>query len=323
MSLILSKNWSELIEPTKEVKHINSHTMEIVVSPFERGFGLTVGNALRRILLSSLRGYAITKIKIEGVMHQFSSIPGVEEDITNIILNLKSVAIAAETEKSRQLLLNVMGPCTVTAGMIETGSDIEIINKDLVICTLEKNAYLNMELFCGPGKGYVPAEHNRSTDDPIGTIHIDAIFSPVKKVAYRVENSRVGHATDYDKLILTVETNGSLAPDTAVGLAARILQDQLGIFVNFDVISEVKESEEKSLGFNPNLLKKIDEMELSVRSFNCLKNENIRYIGDLVRRSESEMLRTPNFGKKSLNEIKEALAGMGLSFNMNIPNWPP
>jgi DNA-directed RNA polymerase subunit alpha len=297
--------------------------MVLVIEPLERGFGLTLGNSLRRILLSSLQGAAIVGMKIEGVLHEFSSINGVVEDVTDIVLNLKKVALRMESSNKKQVTLKAVGPCVVTADMIETGHAIEVINPDQVICTLEKGASLNMQLFCQTGKGYVPAKLLAPENPIVGYIAIDAIYSPVKSVSYKVENARVGQTTDYNKLIFTIETNGAVAPNLAIGLAARILQDQLATFISFeeDVVEE--QEKEEVLPFDKNLLKKIDELELSVRSQNCLRNDNIHYIGDLVRRSEAEMLRTPNFGRKSLNEIKEVLASMGLKFGMDIPNWPP
>ncbi len=320
----LFKNWSELIKPSKLIVNSDySNHAEIVVEPLEPGFGLTIGNALRRVLMSSLQGAAITAINIEGVVHEFSSIPGVKEDITDIVLNLKSVIVQMDNSERKKMVLNAVGPCVVTAGMIETGHDVAILNQDHVLCTLAEGAHLNMELTCQVGKGYIPASQLRKQDDPIGLIPIDAIFTPVKKVFYKVENTRVGQATDYDKLILTVETNGSVTPELAVGLAARILQDQLQLFISFEDSREEAENEVEELKFDPNLLRKVDELELSVRSQNCLKNDNIVYIGDLVIKTEGEMLKTPNFGRKSLNEIKEVLSNMNLSFGMNIPEWPP
>ncbi len=320
----LSKNWNELIKPSKLVVDSDQqNNAVIVIDPLEPGFGLTLGNALRRVLLSSLQGAAITAINIDGVVHEFSTIPGVKEDVTDIILNLKSVIVHMETSERKKLSLNVAGPCVVTAGMIETGHDVTILNKDHVLCTLAEGANLNVEITCQTGKGYVPASQMRKQDDPIGLIPIDALFSPVKKAFYKVENTRVGQVTDYDKLILTVETDGTITPELAVGLAARILQDQLQLFIAFEEIKEEKDSEIEELKFDPNLLRKVDELELSVRSQNCLKNDNIVYIGDLVIKTEGEMLKTPNFGRKSLNEIKEVLSGMNLNFGMNIPEWPP
>jgi DNA-directed RNA polymerase subunit alpha len=320
----LSKNWNELIKPSKLMVELGQQNVaEIVVEPLETGFGLTLGNALRRVLLSSLQGAAITSIKIEGVVHEFSSIPGVKEDVTDIILNFKSVVIQMHSSDRKKLFLNVVGPCVVTAGMIETGHDVTILNSNMVLCTLADGASLNIEMTCQTGKGYVSANQMRKQDDPIGLIPIDALFSPIKKAFYKVENTRVGQVTDYDKLTLTVETNGVIAPELAVGLAARILQDQLQLFIAFEEIQEEKNSEIEELKFDPNLLRKVDELELSVRSQNCLKNDNIVYIGDLVIKTENEMLKTPNFGRKSLNEIKEVLSTMTLGFGMTIPEWPP
>jgi DNA-directed RNA polymerase subunit alpha len=258
------------------------------------------------------------------VLHEFSAINGVREDVVNIVLNIKDLRVKSHSGEKRKLSLKASAPGEVTAGMIECPSDIEIINKDLVICTLDKGAKLNMELWVEAGKGYVRAEQNRPTDAPIGLIPVDALFSPVRKVAYKVENARVGQITDYDKLIINVETDGTITPDDAVAYAARILQDQLRLFINFEE-AHVEEKKEKKdeLPFSPYLLKKVDELELSVRSANCLKNDNIVYIGDLVQKTEGEMLKTPNFGRKSLNEIKEVLGNMGLKFGMDVQGWPP
>ena len=324
---MLQKNWTEMIKP-KGLKVDPGDNPErsatITAEPLERGFGLTLGNAVRRVLLSSLQGAAVTSVQIEGVLHEFSSIPGVREDITDIVLNIKSIGLRMHGEGLKRMTLQAEGPGEVTAGMIETGHDIEIMDPDLVICALDNGAKLDMELTVESGKGYVPAAQNRAEDAPIGLIPVDAIYSPVKKVTYRVENARVGQVTDYDKLILTVETNGAVTPDDAVALAARILQDQLQLFINFEEPKlAVEHHEETDLPFNKNLLRKVDELELSVRSANCLKNDNIIYIGDLVQKTEAEMLRTPNFGRKSLNEIKEVLESMDLNLGMEILNWPP
>lgn len=320
----LSKNWNEIIKPSKLVVDSNGpNSAEIVIEPLGPGFGLTLGNALRRVLLAYLQGAAITSIKIDGVVHEFSSIPGVKEDVTDIILNFKTVIVHIDSSERKKISLNAVGPCVVTAGMIETGHDVKILNPDHVICTLADGATLNIEITCQTGKGYIPASQMRKADDPIGLIPVDALFSPVTKAFYKVENTRVGQITDYDKLILSVETNGSITPELAVGLAARILQDQLQLFIAFEEAVEEKESEVEELKFDPNLLRKVDELELSVRSQNCLKNDNIVYIGDLVIKTEGEMLKTPNFGRKSLNEIKEVLGTMNLAFGMNIPEWPP
>ena len=322
---MIQKNWQELIKPTNlEVTPLEGgNKAKIVVEPLERGFGLTLGNAIRRVLLSSLQGGAVTSIKINGVLHEFSVVPGVREDVTDIVLNIKGLAIAVHGEGQKTMTLKAEGPCEVTAAMIETGHDVEIKNPDLFICTLDVGAKLNMELTVGTGKGYVPAAMNKAADAPIGLIPVDAIYSPVRKVSYKVENTRVGQATDYDKLTMIVETNGVVTPEDAVAFAARILQDQLKPFINFDEPEAEVEAEKEELPFNRNLLKKVDELELSVRSANCLKNDNIVYIGDLVQKTEAEMLRTPNFGRKSLNEIKEVLAKMGIHLGMDTPGWPP
>jgi len=324
---VIQKNWQELIKPTKldiVPGGDPSRTATIVAEPLERGFGLTLGNALRRILLSSLQGAAVTSVQIEGVLHEFSSIPGVREDVTDIVLNIKGLAIQMHAEGPKRMSLKATGPGEVKAGDIETGADIEIKDPDLVLCHLDKGAKLNMELTVENGKGYVAAAQNRPEDGPIGLIPVDAVFSPVRKVAYKVDNTRVGQVTDHDKLSLDVTTNGTVMPEDAVALAARILQDQLQLFINFEEPDVAVGDEQKDdLPFNRNLLRKVDELELSVRSANCLKNDNIIYIGDLVQKSEADMLRTPNFGRKSLNEIKEVLSHMGLHLGMEIPNWPP
>jgi DNA-directed RNA polymerase subunit alpha len=322
---MIQKNWQELIKPNKvEFTSSNRTKVTLVAEPLERGFGLTLGNALRRVLLSSLRGAAVTAVQIDGVLHEFSSIPGVREDVTDIVLNIKEIAIKMDGDDAKRMVVRKQGPGSVTAGDIQTVGDIEILNPDHVICTLDEGAEIRMEFTVNNGKGYVPAERNRAEDAPIGLIPVDSLYSPVKKVSYKVENTREGQVLDYDKLIMSIETNGSVSGEDAVAFAARILQDQLGVFVNFD--EPQKEAEEESvteLAFNPALLKKVDELELSVRSANCLKNDNIVYIGDLIQKTEAEMLRTPNFGRKSLNEIKEVLASMGLHLGMEVPAWPP
>jgi DNA-directed RNA polymerase subunit alpha len=324
---VLQSNWTALIKPSKlEVQpgQDPKRVAKVVAEPLERGFGLTLGNALRRVLLSSLQGAAVTSIQIDGVLHEFSSIPGVREDVTDIVLNIKTLALKMHGEGPKRIRLRAEGPGEVLARLIETGHDIEVMNPDLVICTLDDGARIDLEMTVANGKGYVPGTQNRPEDAPIGLIPVDAVFSPVRKVAYRVENTRVGQVTDYDKLTMDIETNGAIAPEDAVALAARILQDQLQLFVNFEEPQTREHKEEKSdVPFNRNLLRKVDELELSVRSANCLKNDNIVYIGDLVQKTEAEMLRTPNFGRKSLNEIKEVLATMGLHLGMEVPNWPP
>ncbi|GAN62923.1 DNA-directed RNA polymerase subunit alpha [Acetobacter indonesiensis] len=325
--MVLQKNWQSLIKPEKlEVESGVEPTRiaTVVAEPLERGFGMTLGNALRRVLLSSLQGAAVTAVQIDGVLHEFSSVAGVREDVTDIVLNIKQLALRMHGEGPKRMVLTATGPGEVRAGQIQTGHDIEIMNPDLVICTLDDGVKLGMEFVVGMGKGYVAAAANRPEDAPIGLIPVDAIYSPVKRVSYKVEPTRVGQVTDYDKLLLTVETNGAITPEDAVALAARILQDQLQLFINFDEPRPVQAEEpQDDLPFNRNLLRKVDELELSVRSANCLKNDNIIYIGDLVQKSEQEMLRTPNFGRKSLNEIKEVLTSMGLSLGMNVPAWPP
>jgi DNA-directed RNA polymerase subunit alpha len=333
------KNWQELKKPNAlEIKASGDPKRKatFVAEPLERGFGLTLGNALRRVLLSSLQGAAVTSIKIENVLHEFSSLAGVREDVTDIVLNIKQVALKMEGEGPKRLQLSATGPAEVKAGDIAVTGDIEVMNPGLVICHLDEGATLNMELTADVGKGYVPAVANRPADAPIGLIPIDALYSPVRQVAYKVDNTRVGQELDYDKLSLTVETDGTVTPEDAVAYAARILQDQLQLFVHFEdalptavpsvggtSAAAASEGESDTNQINRYLLKKVDELELSVRSANCLKNDNIIYIGDLVQKTEAEMLRTPNFGRKSLNEIKEVLSSMGLRLGMDIPGWPP
>lgn len=322
----IALNWGSLMKPKKIDFKDNDEIKKatIVAEPLERGYGTTIGNALRRVLLSSLQGAAVTAVKFEGVQHEFTTIPGVREDVTEVILNIKSLALKSHTTEKRKAYIKAKGPCEVTAEMIEAPSDIEVINKDLVLCTLDKDAELNAELIIETGHGYVPANQNKPDEAPIGLIAIDSLYSPVRRVSYKIDNSRVGQRTDYDKLALTVETNGAVSPEDSVALAAKILQDQLQLFINFEVQEEtVVEKKEDDLPFSPHLLKKVDELELSVRSSNCFKNDNIVYIGDLVQKTEGEMLKTPNFGRKSLNEIKDVLAGLGLRFGMEVPNWPP
>ncbi len=324
---MLQKNWSELIKPTKmevNVGETNGRIGKLTAEPLERGFGLTLGNSIRRILLSSLQGAAITSIKIKGVVHEFSTITGVKEDLTDILLNLKSVAVKVHSPGLKKMYLKSSSSGELRAGNFETDSETEIMNPDQLIMTLDSNADVEIEANVETGKGYVSAEVAEDENKIIGEIKLDAMFSPVIKATYKVENSRVGQVTDFDKLIFEVETNGSITPDDAIALAARILQDQLQPFINFDEPEVLPDqSQVESLSFNSNLLKKVEELELSVRSANCLKNDNIIYIGDLVQKSESEMLRTPNFGRKSLNEIKEVLQQMELNLGMSVPDWPP
>lgn len=323
---MIQKNWQALIKPHK----LNvipgddpQRTAHVVAEPLERGFGITLGNSLRRILLSSLQGAAVSAIQIEGVQHEFSTIPGVHEDVTDIVLNIKNLAIRshAEVPKTVQLIAEGSGP--VYASKIQLSSDMEILNPDLIICHLDSGR-LVMELTIENGKGYVPASANTREDLPLGVIVIDAIYSPVKLVSFKVDHTRVGQVTDYDKLVMEIQTNGVVKPEDAIARAARIMQDQLQSFINFEEPSEETPGDKKTaLPFNRNLLRKVEELELSVRSANCLKNDNIIYIGDLVQKSEGEMLKTPNFGRKSLNEIKEVLSHMGLHLGMELKNWPP
>src|SRR5271154_5565843 len=324
---VIQRNWQTLIKPKQlsvEPGDDAKRVATVVAEPLERGFGLTLGNALRRVLLSSLQGAAVTSLQIEGVLHEFSSLPGVLEDVTDIVLNVKGIGLRMHGEGPKRKRLRATGPGEVRARQIETGHDIEILNPDQVVCTLDNGARIAMELMVENGKGYVPGTQNRPEDAPIGLIPVDALFSPVRKVSYRVENTRVGQVTDYDRLAMRLETNGAVTPEDAVALAARILQDQLQLFINFEEPRAASEEERPAdLPFNKNLLRKVDELELSVRSANCLKNDNIVYIGDLVQKTEADMLRTPNFGRKSLNEIKEVLAQMGLHLGMEIANWPP
>jgi DNA-directed RNA polymerase subunit alpha len=323
---MIHKNWQELIKPNSlEISSgDNPYKATAVAEPLERGFGLTLGNALRRVLLSSLQGAAVNAVQIDGVLHEFSSVAGVREDVTDIVLNLKGLAVSMDSEGSKRLALTATGPGVVTAADITETAGIDIINKDHVICHLDDGASVHMELTVSTGKGYVAAEKTRPEDAPIGFIPVDALYSPVKRVSYKVDPTREGQVLDYDKLSITVETNGTITPDDALAYAARILQDQLQTFINFEEPKEAgRADEDDGLEFNPLLLKKVDELELSVRSANCLKNDNIVYIGDLIQKTEAEMLRTPNFGRKSLNEIKEVLSGMGLHLGMDVPDWPP
>jgi DNA-directed RNA polymerase subunit alpha len=324
---VIERNWNELIRPEKpliEPGKDAARKARIIAEPLERGFGVTLGNSLRRVLLSSLQGAAVTAVQIDGVVHEFSSIEGVREDVVDVVLNIKGLALRLHAEGPKRMTLRATGPGTVTASQIDLPADIEILNPDHVLCTLDDGASIRMEFTVNNGKGYVPAEENRPEDAPIGLIAVDSLYSPVKRVAYKVEPTREGQRLDRDKLTMDIETNGAVDPVDAVAYAARILQDQLQLFITFEEPKTKSEAESKpDLPFNPALLKKVDELELSVRSANCLKNDNIVYIGDLIQKTEAEMLRTPNFGRKSLNEIKEVLAGMGLHLGMDVPNWPP
>jgi len=321
------KNWRDLIKPKRlqvETDTLTATYGRFFAEPFERGFGTTLGNSLRRVLLSSLQGAAITSVRIKGVLHEFSTVPGVTEDVTDIILNLKGVLLKLHGNDSRNIRIVKKGAGVITAGDIITDSQVEILNPEHHIATCAKDADVEMDMVVALGKGYVPADRNRDEKSPVGTIPIDSLFSPIKKVNFTVNNARVGQITDYDKLTLEVMTDGSARPDDAVAYAAKILKEQLQIFINFDEESE-PESEarsEESRKINENLYRSVDELELSVRSANCLKNANIRLIGDLVQRSEAEMLKTQNFGRKSLNEIKDILAEMGLTLGMKLEDFP-
>ena len=324
---MIEKNWNDLIKPSTVniVTKGDDNKGTVVAEPLERGYGLTLGNALRRVLLSTLQGAAITAIKIENVLHEFSTIQGVREDVVDLILNIKNIIVKSHVDDVTIVYLSAKGPCEVTAGMIQSSSNVEIINTELVLCNLDKGSNINIEFTIDTGSGYAPAVDNRPVDAAIGLIPVDAIFSPVRSVSYKVENARVGQDTDFDRLLLDVETDGTVTPEEAVALSSRILIEQLGMFVNFEEPEPEVKEEEISIEslYNPNLLKKVEELELSVRSANCLKNDNIVYIGDLVQKTENEMLRTPNFGRKSLNEIKEVLASMGLNLGQIVEEWPP
>jgi DNA-directed RNA polymerase subunit alpha len=322
------KSWKDLIRPKRleaEKETLTPFYGKFIADPFERGFGITIGNSLRRILLSSLQGAAITSVKIDGVLHEFSTVPGVKEDATEIILNLKEVRLKLHTEGSKTIRVKAEGPRDLRAGDIITSDAVEILNPDHHIATLTRDAKLSMEMVVKTGRGYVPAERNKEENQPIGTLPIDAIFSPIRKVNYTVTNARVGQITDYDKLTLEVWTDGSLNPEEAMAYAAKILKDQLSIFITFEEEEETEgaKDQEETEGLNENLFRSVDELELSVRSANCLKHANIKLIGDLVQKTEAEILATKNFGRKSLNEIKEILAEMGLSLGMKLENWQP
>jgi DNA-directed RNA polymerase subunit alpha len=324
----VAKNWRDLIKPRK--LELDQDTLKptygrFIAEPLERGFGTTLGNSLRRVLLSSLQGAAITSLKIEGVEHEFSTIPEVAEDVTDIVLNLKEVLLRMHTNEQKTLRIEVEGPKDVKAGDIIADDQVEILNPGHHICTISEGGKVHMEMTCRRGRGYVPAVGNKVAGSPIGTIPIDSLFSPVRKVNYQVTNARVGQVTDYDRLSLEVWTDGSVSPQDAVAYAAKIIKEQLTVFINFDETEEpvVMEQPKEEAKLNENLFRSVDELELSVRSANCLQQANIRTIGDLVQRTEAEMLKTKNFGRKSLKEIKEILAEMGLSLGMKLENWPP
>jgi DNA-directed RNA polymerase subunit alpha len=323
----MQKNWRDLIKPKKLESDEKSLTVtygKFIGEPLERGFGTTIGNSLRRVLLSSLYGAAISAVRIKGILHEFSTLPGVTEDVTDIILNLKEVRVKMADASHDIVRLSVKGERKVTAADIVTGPRVEILNPEQHIATLSKEGALEIEMVVKRGRGYVPAEHNKEEGDPVGTIPMDAIFSPVRKVNFTVTNARVAQRTDYDRLMLEIWTDGSVRPDDALAFAARILQDQLEVFINFEEEPESEAPlEETTEGkVNENLYRPVDELELSVRSANCLQNADIKFIGELVQRSEQEMLKTKNFGRKSLNEIREILHEMDLGFGMRLEGFP-
>jgi len=323
----MHKNWRDMIKPKRleaDEKSLTPTYGKFVGEPFERGYGTTIGNSLRRILLSSLYGAAITAVRIRGILYEFSTLPGVTEDVTDIVLNLKEVRVKLLDAPLDTIRLSVKGEKKVTAADIVTGPRVEILNPEQHIATLSKDANLEMEMVVKRGRGYVAAEHNKEEGDPVGTIPLDAIFSPVLKVNFNVTNARVGQRTDYDRLVMEIWTDGSVKPEDALAYAARILQDQLAIFINFEEEAEIAEPLEETIEgkINENLFRPVDELELSVRSANCLQNADIKFIGELVQRSEQEMLKTKNFGRKSLNEIREILHEMGLGFGMRLESFP-
>ena len=324
---VIARNWRELIRPRRlevEADTLTSTYGRFHCEPLERGFGTTLGNALRRVLLSSLQGAAITAVKVEGALHEFTTVSDVVEDVTDIILNLKEVVLKSATVKTYQVRLEKEGPGPVFAKDIQLTDGLSVLNPDHLIATLDKKGPVQMELTVNVGRGYVPAEKNKTPTMSIGTIPIDALFSPIRKVNYTVTNARVGQVTDYDKLTLEVWTNGAVKPQDAVAFAAKILKEQLTIFINFEETDETayQQSQGEEEPLNENLFRSVDELELSVRSANCLQNANITLIGELVQRTEQDMLKTKNFGRKSLKEIKEILANMGLQLGMKIDNWP-
>jgi len=319
----MQRIWRSLIRPKRIEVDESTHTRfygEFTCQPLERGFGITLGNALRRVLLSSIQGAAIVSVKIDGVLHEYSTVPGVKEDVTDIILNLKGVRLKLHQDGPRTINIDASKEGTITASDIVTDGTVEILNPDHYIATLSSNHRLKMEMVVKTGKGYVPAKSERALDQPEGTINMDAVFSSIKKVNYTVTHARVGQIADYDRLVMEVWTDGSVFPEDALAFAAKILKGQLDIFINFDEVDEEEqhvEVEEKE-SVNENLRRHVDDLELSVRSANCLKNAGINLIGELVQKTETEMLKTKNFGRKSLNEIKEILAEMGLSFGMKL-----
>ena len=328
----MQRNWRTLIKPKKleaEADSLTERYGRFVAEPLERGFGITLGNALRRVLLSSIQGAAIVAVKIDGVVHEFSTIPGVAEDVTEVILNLKGVIVKYRGDTVKQLSMDVTGPAEVTAKDIVADAAVEIVNPDLHIATLGDNAKLRMDIWVKTGRGYITAERNKDRTYPVGTIPMDAVFSPVKKVNFNVTNARVGRITDYDRLVIELWTNSTIEPTEAVGIAAKIIKDQLTVFISFEDKDDYYPAPEEEAvisvahpELNPNLYRSVEEMELSVRSNNCLKNAGIHLIGDLVQKTEQDLLKTKNFGRKSLTEIKELLTDMSLGLGMHLENFP-
>jgi DNA-directed RNA polymerase subunit alpha len=323
---MFEKNWQDLIKPTKiEIEKKEGSYVKFSTEPFERGYGITIGNSLRRVLLSSIMGAAITSVWIEGVDHEFSTVRGVKEDVTEIILNLKKVILRASDDRPKVLKIDVKGQTEVRAGDITHDSSVDIVNPDHLIANLSEGAKLYIEMKARTGRGYLPGDMTKDEADPVGTIPVDATFSPLRKVSFNVTSARVGFRTDYDKLTMEIWTNGSIDPLDALSFAAKIIKEQMRIFISFDEIEEGMDSEEKILekqDLNDNLYRSVDELELSVRSANCLKNADIKYIGELVQKTEQEILMTKNFGRKSLNEIKEILSCMGLRLGIKLESFP-
>ena len=325
---MFEKNWQELIRPTKidiERESCSTYYTKLSAEPFERGYGVTIGNSLRRVLLSSIMGSAITSVRIEGVDHEFSTVRGVKEDVTEIILNLKKVVLRMNDDTPRMLKIDTKGEGVIKAGDILHDGSVDIVNPEHHIATLSDEAKLYMEMKVKVGRGYVPAERNFDEDEPIGTTPIDSIFTPVTKVSYNVSPARVGYRTDYDKLSMEIWTNGAVSPLDALSFAAKIIREQMRIFISFDEGEDTETAQGRDMipqDFNENLYRSVDELELSVRSANCLKNADIKYIGELVRKTEQEILMTKNFGRKSLNEIKEILSCMGLKLGLKLDNFP-
>ena len=323
----MHRNWKDLIRPKSvESVELTDTYGKFVAKPLERGYGVTLGNSLRRVLLSSINGSAVVAVRFEGVEHEFSALLGVKEDVTDIVLNIKQVNLRYLGENDTTISIRARGARIVTAADIQTNGDVEVLNPDQVICTLNEEANVSLDMIVRHGRGYVPADQNRSDELPVGFIAVDSIYAPIRRVAYNVSNARVGQDTDFDRLTFEVWTNGAVRPDDAVAYAAKIIKEQLTTFINFDETEDVEERQavvEDSPRLNENLFKTVDALELSVRAANCLENANIKYIGELVTKSESEMLKTKNFGRKSLNEIKDILMEMGLSLGMKIEGFDP